>query len=703
MAVPARIPAGVRETILRRLRRLSARCNELLGIASVFGRQFTRREICAVASQDMQAVLSGLEPAIQAGLVEMSPAAAGTYQFTHALIRDTLYGELPTTDRLQLHARAGDALVNLHADNLDPVLSRIAHHYHASSALGECEKAIVFALRAAESAVRIYAYEAALVHYGHAIETLESGGLEHDERFARAYVLKGSALKQLGLVPESIDALLEAINRTRLRGSVELLVDVLMLMSQSSSHVAQRHIVRLLERSLALLPVCESPARAKALATHAFVLRTLTHRSGVQELVDEALAMANRCCDDGSRCACYQMAVMALRGDPASLPRRLQLGDEHLAAARSTSNDELLAEAYHWQALNYLEAGQLAALEALLDQYGNLSTARFGLHQYQSGTYRATLALLRGEWEDMEARIERLLEIGNKTRRDDAHGVYGSQMFALNRDLGRLQALAPQVQAIAAAGRGRVWEPGLMLTCCEIGKLEDARRIFEHLADQDFRRIVRDDMYVTCLVFCAETCCALADAERARTLYELLLPYQGQTANHPTAVCFGATDLYLAMLAAAANRPDAAQCHFERAAALNRAMRAWPWLARTLFRHGAFLLAAPSARERGLGEQQLREAEALARRLQMARLMEDIDALLPGSAEAIEYPDALTAREVEVLRLLSLGRTNKDVSLVLSISLNTVATHVRSILNKTHCANRTEAAAYAIQHGLREA
>ena len=53
---------------------------------------------------------------------------------------------------------------------------------------------MVYALRAAESAVRIYAYEEALLHYDHAIETLESGGLMHDERLARAYILKGSAL-----------------------------------------------------------------------------------------------------------------------------------------------------------------------------------------------------------------------------------------------------------------------------------------------------------------------------------------------------------------------------------------------------------------------------------------------------------------------------------------------------------------------------
>jgi DNA-binding CsgD family transcriptional regulator len=207
-------------------------------------------------------------------------------------------------------------------------------------------------------------------------------------------------------------------------------------------------------------------------------------------------------------------------------------------------------------------------------------------------------------------------------------------------------------------------------------------------------------MYVTCLVFCAETCCTLADAERAVTLYELLQPYAGQTANHPTAVCFGAAELSLAMLACTANWPDRAIEHFDHAISLNRTMRAWPWLARTLFRHGAFLVARQTDAERRVGLQQLREAEHLARRIGMTRLIEDIDALLHGSGDRVRYPDDLTAREVEVLRLLAIGRTNKDVSLVLSISLNTVATHVRNILNKTQCANRTEAAAYAIRHGL---
>jgi DNA-binding CsgD family transcriptional regulator len=222
-----------------------------------------------------------------------------------------------------------------------------------------------------------------------------------------------------------------------------------------------------------------------------------------------------------------------------------------------------------------------------------------------------------------------------------------------------------------------------MLMCAETGMLEEARRMFAEIAEQDFGGVCRDDMYVTCLVFCAETCCALADAERAVMLYELLRPYAGQTANHPTAVCFGAVDLYLAMLAATANRHEAALEHFDRAISFNRAMRAWPWLARSLFRHGVFLLAGRTDAECVRGRQQLREAEQLARRLGMARLSAEIDDLLDGGAADVSFPDDLTAREVDVLRLIAMG--------------------VRSILNKTQCANRTEAAAYAIRHRLQAA
>ena len=152
--------------------------------------------------------------------------------------------------------------------------------------------------------------------------------------------------------------------------------------------------------------------------------------------------------------------------------------------------------------------------------------------------------------------------------------------------------------------------------------------IFERLVANDFCAISWDDMYMTFLVFCAQTCCVLGDLERAQTLYPLLLPYRGQTANHPTAVCFGAVELYLAMLANTAKDPDTARAHFEHALATNRAMHAWPALARTLFRCAAFLLSRPSEGERILGLERLREAERLARQLGMARLVFDIETVI---------------------------------------------------------------------------
>jgi DNA-binding CsgD family transcriptional regulator len=64
------------------------------------------------------------------------------------------------------------------------------------------------------------------------------------------------------------------------------------------------------------------------------------------------------------------------------------------------------------------------------------------------------------------------------------------------------------------------------------------------------------------------------------------------------------------------------------------------------------------------------------------------------------YPDGLTQREVEVLRLIATGKTDWEIAQDLFISVATVSTHVRNLLNKTGAVNRTEAASYANQLGL---
>ena len=62
--------------------------------------------------------------------------------------------------------------------------------------------------------------------------------------------------------------------------------------------------------------------------------------------------------------------------------------------------------------------------------------------------------------------------------------------------------------------------------------------------------------------------------------------------------------------------------------------------------------------------------------------------------------DPLTAREVEVLRLLAKGLTNQEIAEKLFIGTGTVRTHVSNILGKLHLANRTQAALYALREGL---
>jgi DNA-binding NarL/FixJ family response regulator len=93
-------------------------------------------------------------------------------------------------------------------------------------------------------------------------------------------------------------------------------------------------------------------------------------------------------------------------------------------------------------------------------------------------------------------------------------------------------------------------------------------------------------------------------------------------------------------------------------------------------------------------------AENDAHRYGLRALQAKVQALGSVTRHAPTHPDGLTAREVDILRLVSTGRTNRDIGRELYISEHTAANHIRSILRKTGSANRTDAAAYAHRHGL---
>ena len=73
---------------------------------------------------------------------------------------------------------------------------------------------------------------------------------------------------------------------------------------------------------------------------------------------------------------------------------------------------------------------------------------------------------------------------------------------------------------------------------------------------------------------------------------------------------------------------------------------------------------------------------------------------LGAAAPEIALPAGLSAREAEILGLVARGLSNREIGKTLFISEHTAANHIRSILRKTGCANRTEAASYAHRNGL---
>ena len=94
-------------------------------------------------------------------MVEEVPDEAGSYRFVHALFREAAYDSLSAGERARLHRRAAERLERQHKDDLDRVVSELAHHTHRALAVVDPERAFAWAIRAAERASRFLAYEQA--------------------------------------------------------------------------------------------------------------------------------------------------------------------------------------------------------------------------------------------------------------------------------------------------------------------------------------------------------------------------------------------------------------------------------------------------------------------------------------------------------------------------------------------------------------
>jgi DNA-binding CsgD family transcriptional regulator len=323
----------------------------------------------------------------------------------------------------------------------------------------------------------------------------------------------------------------------------------------------------------------------------------------------------------------------------------------------------------------------------------------FALHVAEH--YDATIDLCVGRLAAAEAAAQRSHEWGRLLAGRPAGSVHGIQMFSIRREQGRLAELAPMIRIVAGAERpGGTWGPGLAALLAELGMEAEARRALDQVRGEGLESL-RASLWLGSLTYLTDACAGVGDDAFAALIYPELAPLAGANVviGHGVA-CYGAVDRYLGMLAATLGDHDRAAEHFEAALRINRAMGAYTWVAHTLYAYGRSLRMRGRGHDDAAASALLTEAAAMAERIGMPTLLARARALGARVEQARALPDDLSWRELDVLRLVAAGLSNREIGQELYISGHTVANHVRSILRKTGAANRTEAAGYAHRHAL---
>ncbi len=134
----------------------------------MIGREFTVAMLAAVAEQSPTELSDALDEAVAAEIA--ASVDTHTYRFTHVLIQEVLYAELPTALRLRSHALAAQALRPTHRGPRS--IEALAHHLRQAAPIGGAPAALEMTLSAAVRARHQLAYEHAAYQYGEALTLL---------------------------------------------------------------------------------------------------------------------------------------------------------------------------------------------------------------------------------------------------------------------------------------------------------------------------------------------------------------------------------------------------------------------------------------------------------------------------------------------------------------------------------------------------
>ena len=711
-----KIPEGVREVIGQRLNRLSEQCNEVLTTASIIGREFDFRLLNMLngeISEDQ--LIQTVNEAVSFHLIEDVPGHMDRYQFVHALIRQTLAEELTTSPRVRLHARIAEALEALYGDDAEAHAAELAHHYNEAQTSTGPDKLVRYSLLAGERALAAYAYEDALAHFkrGLAGRDISLSGTEAAPDEEAAALLFGLARAQSTAAEvHQFSEVFATISRAFEYYAGARNVAQAVAVAEFQIAVPGNRILgvaELIARALTLVPA-DSYEAGRLLSRYGGILGDeKSDYEGAQQAFGRAIAIARR---EGDVFLEVQTLTHATGMSSMHLHFQESVDNGRRAIELDTGEENPFSYvvSHWWTAMSLLAMGDLDAARphalASRDMAARRGTPRLAAsHNFTPVTF---LSCLEGDWKAGRDYSDQGMEVSPLNIR---------LLFArvlLEHETGESAQgevyLKRLLEAMRRAGPGQffasVFASMTIAVIARITGVPDRLEIAEAAAEA----VLSEQSVVPVVAMQAKAALALlagqqGDRSAAEKRYADLIGQRGTMIGPISSV-----DRLLGLVSQTIGNLDQAAEHFEEALAFCRQAGYRPELAWTCCDYADCLLAgaglkpAPTHADQEKAVALLDESLAISTELGMRPLMERATERLDrahAQADATSaYPDGLTEREVEVLRLIAGGKTNREIAEELVIAEGTARRHVANIYEKIGAANRAEATGYALRERL---
>jgi tetratricopeptide (TPR) repeat protein len=502
------VPEGVKEVLESRMARLSQLCRGVLCQAAVLGREFAFEVLAAMADSSDEELIAALEEAGAAQLVLEDDGSRSSHAFTHALVRETLYGGLSAPRRRRLHARAASAIEQVEGEG---AVAALATHHRLAGPFGDPAKAFDYSLRAGRQAAELSAWEDAAAHWDGALAVMDRGGGRAHER-AQLLVAIAELMVVTGDLDHQIAYLERALALYEELGDVERAAQVHSRLGMAHSLIDSIYAEHLdVERAFGHFdtarPVLERDPPRKALGhLETGVSTALTYGLRIPagiEAAARAMEIAERLGDDAlwsgaaQAFGWHKIVAGELREGFAITERAFELADREqrpfLAFMGSNIRGQWTwglgapdeAQAFFERPLRLPYIGKTAYRQEIADGMGRCHLARGELGEarrlladakaaWLTHSLRPLLDLWEGRWDDVGALAADVLAASRRT--GNRWDEWAARYFA-----GRVQQLRGEL-----AGALESIEEGLAIV------VDGGARYFELWARPDLARAYAD-------------------------------------------------------------------------------------------------------------------------------------------------------------------------------------------------------------------